>query len=385
MPVTESGFEPRNEDDILAELIDLATSLMGEDIDTSQTAVLGQFIRLIAHELAKSDQYIEDMYLSWFYDSATGVSLDRVAALVGLTRNGSQPAYVTLNFTGKAGTVIDEDDQFQTEDGQIFAMEDIVTLDATGKGSGTAVSLEETDEANVAADTITEQVMPVEELTTVTNPEAATGGAADETDEKFRQRIADYETSSTGATAEGISSAIRNITGVDQVEVITNNTNQTDQDGNPAKSIHVYVSGGNAEDVAQAISDTLAAGTQTVGTITVDVTDAGGNSQMINFDRPTPVPIIMNIKIQTDDTLFESDGITTIQDNIKRYINSLSMGATLRFTYLYTLVYDVIGVTDADIIIGRSGDSLAEEDIQLSSYETASYAAKNIEVIVNAD
>ncbi|WP_436704221.1 baseplate J/gp47 family protein [Lactiplantibacillus plantarum] len=385
MPVTENGFEPRNEDDIFAELSDLATSLMGEDIDTSEASVFGQFLRLIGHEIAKSDQYIEAMYLSWFYDSATGVSLDRVAALAGLTRNGSQPAYVTLSFTGKAGTVVDEDDQFETEDGQIFAMEDVVTLDASGKGSGTAVSLEETDDANVAANTITEQVMPVEELTSVTNPEAATGGATDETDEDFRQRITAYETASTGSTVDGIRSAVRNVTGVDQVEVIVNSTTAVDSDGNPPKSIHIYVTGGNDADIAQAINDSLAAGTQTVGQVVTNVVDDGGNDQVIKFDRPTAVPIFMTIKLQTDSNLYETDGAGVIKQNIQNYISGLTMGSTIRFTYLYTLVYNVIGVVDADIKIGRVADTVAAEDIKLSNYEAAAYSSGNIEVTTDAD
>ncbi|CAJ1226684.1 baseplate J/gp47 family protein [Lactiplantibacillus xiangfangensis] len=384
MPLTDQGFSPRNEDDILTDVITLATSLMGEDIDTSETASLGQFIRILAHILAKSEQDMEAIFLSWFYDTATGISLDRVAAIAGLTRNSSQPAYVTLQFTGKPGTVIDEDDQFETEEGQVFAMEDVVTLDDKGTGSGTAVSLEESEDANVGPDTITEQVMPVEDITSVTNSEGASGGAVDEEDEDFRKRISSYETTSSGATAEGIKSAIKNVTSVDQVSIVDNNKNETDAEGNPPKSLHIYVTGGTDADVAQSISDSMAAGTQTVGKTVIQVADDGGNPQEIHFDRPASVPIYMAITLQTDPNLFESDGVDTIKQNIADYINSLTMGATIRYTYMYTLVYDVVGVTDADIKIGRSTDGLAANDIKLNNYEAATYNGEAIEVTTNA-
>jgi uncharacterized phage protein gp47/JayE len=61
------------------------------------------------------------------------------------------------------------------------------------------------------------------------------------------------------------------------------------------------------------------------------------------------------------------------------------MGDKVRFTYLYTLVYSVTGVTDADIKIGRSKETLTSADIQLATFEAVAYEDGDIEVVTNAD
>jgi len=382
---TEHGYIAEPEDAILIDLFELAGSLMGANIDTSEKSVLGSFIRIVAHRMAIYEQTIGKVWDSWFYDTATGVNLDKVVALLGLTRNKAQPAYVTLSFTGKPDTVIDPDEMFETEDGQIFMLEDTLILDADGNGSGTAVSMDESADANVAAETITKQTMPVEDITSVTNPIAATGGMVTEDDEAFRKRVEIFEKSLSGATQDGIKSSVANVAGVDQVEVNVNDTNETDANDDPPKSIHVYAAGGIDGDVAQAISDVLAGGTQTVGSTVCRILDRGGHPQEIHFDRPTRVPLFMSITLDIDSTLFESDGVDQIKDNIKTYLNSLTMGDKVRFTYLYTLVYSVTGVTDTDIKIGRSKETLTAADIQLATFEAVAYEDGDIEVVTNAD
>ncbi|WP_081320385.1 baseplate J/gp47 family protein [Levilactobacillus brevis] len=380
---TEHGYIAEPEDAILIDLFELAGSLMGANIDTSEKSVLGSFIRIVAHRMAIYEQTIGKVWDSWFYDTATGVNLDKVVALLGLTRNKAQPAYVTLSFTGKPDTVIDPDEMFETEDGQIFMLEDTLILDADGNGSGTAVSMDESADANVAAETITKQTMPVEDITSVTNPIAATGGMVTEDDEAFRKRVEIFEKSLSGATQDGIKSSVANVAGVDQV----GSTSTT-----PMKlmlmmirlSLFVYAAGGIDGDVAQAISDVLAGGTQTVGSTVCRILDRGGHPQEIHFDRPTRVPLFMSITLDIDSTLFESDGVDQIKDNIKTYLNSLTMGDKVRFTYLYTLVYSVTGVTDADKI-GRSKETLTAADIQLATFEAVAYEDGDIEVVTNAD
>ncbi|KWT46770.1 baseplate J/gp47 family protein [Levilactobacillus brevis] len=383
--LTPQGYVAEPEDAIQIDLFELAGSLMGSNIGTAEKSILGSFIRIVAHRMAKYEQTIGNVWDSWFFDTATGITLDKVVALLGLTRNKSQPAYVSLSFTGKAGTVIDADEMFETEDGQTFILEDAVILDADGNGSGIAVSMDESADANVAAGTITKQTMPVEEITSVTNPVAANGGMTTEDDETFKNRVKVFEESLSGATRDGIKSSVANVAGVDQVEVNVNDTNEVDENSDPPKSIHVYASGGIDGDVAQAISDTLAGGTQTVGETVCKVLDRGGYPQEIHFDRPTGVPIFMMVTLDTDSTLFETDGIDQIKANIKTYLNSLTMGDKVRFTYLYTLVYGVVGVTDAEIKIGRTTDTLAASDIQLETFESATYAPGNIEVVTNAN
>lgn len=77
--------------------------------------------------------------------------------------------------------------------------------------------------------------------------------------------------------------------------VFYNKTDNTDANGVPPHSVEVLVQGGLPDsDIAQAIWNSIGAGTQTRGTQSNTVTDSQGNPQIVNWSRPVPVPIYVS-------------------------------------------------------------------------------------------
>lgn len=378
--LNEYGFTRKTYDDLLESMENKAKELFGENVRTTSTSVIGILIRIFAWSLSLLYELLEKVYFNSFINSATGISLDRLAANYLLFRSPASAAIVELEFEGQPGYVIDEGMQVATEDIVVFQMIDVVTLDSEGKGRGQAVSLEYSDLSNVPANTITLFLEPTEELISVNNPTSASGGSVSETDKSLRDRIKASISSSPGPPVNGIISSVLGVPGVRMARVIENNTMTTDSFGNPPKTIHVYALGGQKELIGQAIFDAKAAGIQTYGNEIVEAKDMGGFSQTVYFDYASSIRIYVRIRIETT-SIFPVDGVQKIKDSILDYINNITMGGTIRYSYLYPQIYAIPGVNVATVEIGKSTSTLQATDIGLSPFEAPVIVANDIEVI----
>lgn len=389
MALDKKGLSIPTYPQLLDQLTTKVRQLFGDDIQTDENSILGIFIRVIAWIQAIEYQDIQDSYLSNYLDQATGISLDRLGNNYSVTRNPAQVATVTLQFTGDAGYVIKGSEDsvvYSTVDDIEFNLIDDVTIGADGIGTGEAVSTVKDSTANVPANSITVIVEPDEHVDSVTNPADASGGTVQETDTNYEARIKLSLQSQAGPTLDGLYTAIYGLPAVEQVQIVENLTMEKDADGNPPNSLHFFVRGGNTKDVAQAILDNIGAGVQTVGSITKSVEDLAGHSHDISFDTATQVPLYLSITLNVTDDFNPETSPDKIRQAIKDYLSSVIMGGNVVFTKLYQAIYNVEGVTYAEVKIGRTASALATTDIQLDKFESASIAKDadiEIEVSVN--
>ena len=106
MPLTVNGFERLTYDEILENQIVRAKELFGDDIDTSESSTFGKMLRLFCLDAADNQELSELVYLSAFPATSSGVSLDRLVAVVGLTRNPATYSEQEVEISGTADTVI---------------------------------------------------------------------------------------------------------------------------------------------------------------------------------------------------------------------------------------------------------------------------------------
>ncbi|MGW8784991.1 baseplate J/gp47 family protein [Heyndrickxia sporothermodurans] len=389
----KNGFQKKTYSEIVDEIEEKAKEKFGEDTNTKAFTPLGIILRILAWFFAIVWDNIERVYNSRFIKKSEGVILDFHGGDRGIKRDPATYSYVTLEFTGEPGYSIETETQFTTNSDIYFMLIEDVTLDENGKGRGQAVSIEPGAMYNVAANTITEQAEPVEEIYTVTNPEASAGGTDQEEDVYYKSRLLQANEGGGKSTANAVKSALLNTPGVRAANAIFNKTMQTDADGNPPKSVHAYVLGGTREDVAQSLFDSVSGTSQTVGAQAVEVTDIAGDKHIMRFDYAEEVPIFVRIQIVATPE-FETDGVEQIKDNIIEKIggtnasgivrNGLSMGQPVILSQLFYSVGKVNGINDVIIQIGKSWDSLIENNITISKYQVAYTSVDNIEVIVNA-
>lgn len=370
-----------------------AKELFGEDVNTKTYTPLGIILRIIAWFLSILWDGLERVYNSRYIKKSDGVQLDYHGGDKNIKRNPATNAYVTLNFTGLPGYVILMETQFATPTGIYFALTADVTLDSNGNGSGEAISVETGSINYVLANTITEQAEPVEEIYTVSNPLASSGGTDEEDDATYKQRLLQANESNGKATPNAIITALLNTPGVRSATAVFNKTMAADADGNPPKSVHAYVLGGLAAEVAASLFDSVSGTSQTVGQQQVTVQDLSGADHVVSFDYAEEVQIYLSLSVKTNDK-FETDGADQIKDNIIAKIggsdstgtiqNGIGMGESVILSQLYNCVYQVAGIDDVTITIGTVQGSLSSNNITIAQRQVAVTALGNIEVILNA-
>lgn len=389
----ENGFVKKEYADILDDMTAKAQQLFGADINTSASTPLGIILRIFAWFLSICWDTAELVYNSGFVNKAEGVQLDNLGSNAGLQRNPAAHSYVELSFTGVPGTVIETETEFSTADDTHFLLIEDVTLDTNGNGSGQATSEDMGAYTNVGAGTITEQVAPDDSITSVINPEAASGGADQEDDLSFRNRLITASEGNGSATQNAIISTLLAVSGVRSAAIVTNRTMQPDSAGNPPKSVHAYVLGGTATDIAQALFSSVSAGTETVGAQQVAVSDLSGNSHTMCFDYAAEVQVYVKAVLTTN-SAFPTDGVQQVQNYITQYIGGvdndgvdnvgLGMNQNVRLSKLFGQVFMVDGVDDVTITIGTDPGSLSENNITIGAQQVAQTAVSQIEVDVNA-
>ena len=119
------------------------------------------------------------------------------------------------------------------------------------------------------------------------------------------------------------SALVQEVDGIANGDVfIRENVESTTIGSLPPHSIRVVVKVGKGsdQDIGQKIWDTKAGGIKTFGAVAVNVTDQQGNSQTVNFDRSTLVPIFYTANITVDPSKFpqnQEQGKEDIKDALK--------------------------------------------------------------------
>lgn len=183
--------------------------LREDDPPTLTDLQVGSVVRTltesVALEIARLYAQLEAVYDAGFIDSATGNALDKVVALLGITRINADRPSTKAQFTRAAGTpgsiaivagtrIIDAQAKFEYE------TVESVTL-APNQNSIT-VAARDLEEANdpVAAGTLTVLPVPIAGVSAVTNPAPAARAAAAESDAELRRRAKNFLYGSERAT-----------------------------------------------------------------------------------------------------------------------------------------------------------------------------------------
>ena len=385
--LTENGFIAPTYEEVLDSVEDDFISKFGDDIVLTSNSNFGIIARLIAWRETLMIQELQQNYYAAFISTATDTSLDRVGSNMGVGRKVAQPAFATIEVTTDGQYLIETGETFETDDGYVFDLiKDITTTqqpDGTWKGTGIVQSEENGSMNNVAANKITMESNPDDNVLSITNPEPAGGGQDYEDDETYRARLLEENAAKPGPTAWGMKSALMELPGVRDVNPVENDKADADKWGNPPYSVHIYVLGGDDNEIAHTIVNHEAAGITLVGSKAIDVQDATGNKRTVHFDHAIDKPIYVKVKVNVNENWNDDEGADDIKTAVADYINHLIIGKTLFLTRLYPLVYGVNGIDEATIMIGTHQGTLGDNDIVNDINEAVSCDTNNIEVDIN--
>lgn len=221
----------------------------------------------------------------------------------------------------------------------------------------------------------------------VENNVSAVVGRDAETDIALRQRWGASVYDRASAMVEAIRAALIQTDGVTFAIVYENDTDTTDDDGRPPHSIEAVVAGGNPQDIGATIWRTHAGGITTYGSQVVSINDSQGIPHIMRFNRPTEVPIHLQITVTANpEKELSGAAITLIQQAIVSQSAGLTVGQDVILQSFYGTVYTATSgaVGYMEIKGSTDGTTWSTDNIVIDARHLATFDASNITVTINS-
>ena len=353
MTVDATGLTIKTLAELREEMRDDARAAFGAGVQLGADSVFGQLIDLVADIAATNYEALQGVYDAFDPDAASGVNLDSLASLTGITREAARASVAVLTLTGTPATLIPLGTLVRVPNGPTFATSAAVII-----GGGGTVDVSSTATVTgpleAVAGSITEIVTPVVGLSSVTNALDAVVGRNIETDQEFRSRRVASQQAKGAATDPAIRAALLALLIVDQALVISNRTLAVDAFGIPPKAFRAIVwpdPGVYPADVAifETIYQEQPAGIESDGARSATVTDSQGFSQTIKYSVATELRAVIDVTLLTG-AGFPIDGNDQVTAAIVAATAGLDIGADLYRITSICAAASVPGVLGATVL-----------------------------------
>jgi len=262
----QTGVQIETFQEIFDRLASGYREIYGQNIDLSQNTPDGQRIGIEARAILEAQEFGAALANSFDPDFAQGLALQKIAKLIGIFPRPATKSQWDLtvntnrNLTLQTGYLI-EDDLGQNWE---------VITPATLTSGANTVTFRAVDFGAVAG-LQNAEITPVTivlGVTSITAPDDSTVGIEEETDVEFRTRRARSTETPALSTVGSLFSRLANTTGVTDVAVYENFTNDTDTERDiPAHTIWAVVEGGDVADIVEVIVKQKTAGTGLKGDV----------------------------------------------------------------------------------------------------------------------
>lgn len=220
----------------------------------------------------------------------------------------------------------------------------------------------------------------------VSNNVAANVGRLAESDTALRQRWNGSLYARSVAMTDSIAAALLTLNGVTVARVYENDSDSTDAEGRPPHSIEAVVNGGDADEIGATIWQKKAAGIDTFGSQSVAVTDSQGFSHTINFNRPIPVYVWLDVEItEYPEETLPPDAVTVITEALLEFGDSLTVGNDVILQRFMGAVYqavDGVGYITIQAATGVPAGAYSTNNISIDDRHTAEFDAARVTVTI---
>lgn len=322
---------------------------------------------------------------------AYGVNID--GALYSYTANGTDTVASVLtqiaalfSFTDITATV--NNDVLQITENDQENTFDITLSNTTFDYLGSPVKFE-----CATAGAITPALGDLSQIVTVyagwdsvSNNVAANTGRLAESDTALRQRWNGSLYARSVAMVDSIAAALLTLNGVTVARVYENDSDSTDGDGRPPHSIEAVVAGGDADEIGAVIWQKKAAGIDTYGSQSVSVTDSQGYNHTINFNRPIPIYVWLDITItEYPEETLPPDASTVITEAVIAYGDSLTVGNDVILQRFMGAIYQAVngvGYITITAATGIPAGAYSSNNISVDDRHTAEFDAARVTVTI---
>lgn len=199
-----------------------------------------------------------------------------------------------------------------------------------------------------------------------------------ESDEEYRRRGKLLQQGGYGKYT-AILMAIKSVRGVVYENIQQNTSANTTGSGIINNGVGITVMGGNEDEIALAIFNSISEGIMTSGDIVKSVKDINGASHEIRFSRPKITPLEINMSLITYPD-FPNNGNARIKQAIVEWFNNLNVGEDIHYSRLYAPINSIQGFAVKNLRFGYKGGTLSMEDVIISGNEIATINAEDIHI-----
>lgn len=361
--------------------------------DWEEGSVVRSLFESFAYEMALLYEQMESVYNAGYVDTATGPNLDRVVAVLGITRNEPDFATGVVTFerdpgataavTVPAGTLVTTP---ETDRGRraYLTIEDAV-LQPGQTAADAKVQAEERGAANTAdSETVTVMPRPVPGIKAVRNARPIRFlGRERETDDELRVRAKNALLASGRASATSIENALLGLPGVRGVRVVEDfPTVRVQDDGGDALAVEGAASDAGAAPLGRGVVKVFVDGLtpDNAARLGERVDEVRAAGVFVLMEPAVPINVEAVLQIEADPRVRGEELArleARVADAVVRALDRQRMGEPLLFSQLTKEVLGVEGVTDlADfrILTFREGRSAAEGEVTLTRTEPAAGA-----------
>lgn len=398
--MTEQGFVPKRLADILSSITTKVQNIQdpktGEYpfMNESADSIFGQFAQIIAEELSICWEQAYQASVQFDPISATGSALRTLVQINGITPSYGANTELLMTLGGTAGTVIPEGSLIANQAGtEVYATTTSVTIPNTGSVTVNAICTE-SGPKDPAQNTIIAIQTPVAGWSSATNTSTVSVGDTADTDEELHVKQQRATSATSYRQVDAIIAGIMNVDGVKFARLYVNNTTSTDARGIAGKTLAPVIVGGTDEDIANVLRLKIGATDNTQGNLVNPIVYTGdlGDTQTIDFYRPTEVPIYIEIDVTvTDGSVWTDDSVSQIKKAIIDYAEydqsgsyGFPPGGDVLLSRLYTPINSVLGFSVTSLKIGIAAGSLSTNDIAIDWNKIATFDEDNITVNVSA-
>jgi uncharacterized phage protein gp47/JayE len=192
--------------------------------DLNVGSVVRTLLETVAREVALEEQYLDRIYRSAFLETAEGSSLDRVVALIGVTRLPAGHPLVRIRFsrnaaaggqiTVPAGTVVTD------ADANRYLTTTRLVLEPGETSREVLASGATPDTPTVAAGALDRLEVLVAGVSSATNPEPAHRPSSPESDDELRRRSRGALHGAVRGTLDALRFGVRSVPGVKDVSLV---------------------------------------------------------------------------------------------------------------------------------------------------------------------
>ncbi len=371
--INREGVQIQTYQEIYDDLAQGFRDIYGADIDLDPESPDGQRLGIYAAKLYDLQTLALEIARNFDPDFARGTWQESLLKLAGITRRPPLRSQVDVEVTADYSLTLPEGYTVEDDLGQKWKLDQEVSI--SGGTSTVTLFSEEFGPIEAAANTVEEPITIILGVTSVTNPNPARPGRAEETEPETRRRRRQSVQAPAYSTAGSLFARLADITGVTDLKVYENTADSTDSRGVPAHGLWCIVLGGDVADIVETIIKNKTSGTALKGSITgqykEERTYPDGSSFYLTrearFDRPTET----NVEVTLDATRKDSD-VPVDTEKIKENLaaETFRIAENMIVTQLYSAIYKHNGEFYAtNLEVRRVGGSYTSDWLQADAAE----------------